>query len=63
MHQGINDNKQLSFRNTTFLRSYYHANESGGIYGFLFINQSLHATAWHLAHGIHLEGCRSQSLR
>ena len=41
MHQDINDNKQLSFRNTAFLRSYYNANESGGIYGFLFINQSV----------------------
>ena len=52
MHQGHNDNKKLIFRNTTFLRSYYNDNESGnsGIYGFLFINQSVHATAWHLAH-------------
>jgi hypothetical protein len=39
MHQGINDNMQFIFRNTTFLRSYYNDNESGGIYGFLFINQ------------------------
>jgi cytochrome c-type biogenesis protein CcmH/NrfF len=63
MHQGINDNMQFIFRNTTFLCSYYNVNESGGIYVFLFINQSVHATAWHLAHRLHLEGCRSQSLR
>jgi hypothetical protein len=39
MHQGINDNMQLIFRNATFLHSYYNVNESGGIYGFLLINQ------------------------
>ena len=45
------------------LRSYYNANKSAGIYGFLFINQYMQPLGWHLAHGLHLEGCRSQSLR